>query len=180
MYELFLYLLSETALNFLQLMTPKMIFCSEKSINVMLNAIKKQNCNPMIVIFGKHVDAVSFSDILKNCNNAEITNFHYIELDDIKKTACILHTSGTTGTLKGVELSNYAMLTLMQHQWIHITNVPSLWFSSLFWLSGIMMNFNGIMQSTKAIIYPEFDENMTCQLIEKYKVILFIYYEFYE
>ncbi|KAG5344632.1 4CLL5 protein, partial [Acromyrmex charruanus] len=115
----------QTALHFLQLM-PKMIFCSEKSINVILNAIKKQNYNPMIVIFGKHVDAVSFSDILKNYNDAEITNFHYIELDDIKKTACILHSSGTTGMPKGVELSNYAMLILMQHHWIHITNVSSI------------------------------------------------------
>jgi len=167
------YLSLETTLHFLQTTTPKIIFSSEKSVNVVLSAIKEQNCSSTVVVFGKHVDAVSFSDILRNCNDAEMTNFRYIELDDIKKTACIMHSSGTTGIPKGVELSNYSMFFVCQQNIVNMTNVPSLWFSSLYWMTGIMMNFNGIMQSTKAIIYPEFDEEMTCRLIEKYKVILF-------
>jgi len=165
-------LLLETVLYFLQITTPKVIFCSEKSVNTVLSAVKKQNCNSMVVVFGKHINAISFSDILRNCNEVEVINFRYVELDDIKKTACIMHSSGTTGMPKGVELSNYAMLILCQQNNMNITNVPSLWFSSLYWLTGIMMNFNGIIQSTKAIIYPEFDEKMTCQLIKKYNVIL--------
>lgn len=165
-------MLSETILYFLQMTTPKVIFCSEKSVNTVLSAVKKQNCNSMVVVFGKHIDTISFSDIMRNCNEAEVISFRYVELDDIKKTACIMHSSGTTGKPKGVELSNYAMLILCQQNNMNMTNVPSLWFSSLYWLTGIMMNFNGIIQSTKAIIYPEFDEEMTCQLIEKYNVIL--------
>jgi len=167
------YLSSETILHFLQMMTPKMIFCSEKSVNVVLSGIKKLNCNSTVVVFGKYIDAISFSNILKNCNDAEITNFRYAELDDIKKTACIMHSSGTTGMPKGVELSNYAMLILSKENMTNMTDIPTLWFSTLYWMTGIMMSFNGIMQGTKAIIYPEFDEEMTCRLIEKYKVILF-------
>lgn len=153
--------------------TPKMIFCSEKSVDIVLRAMKEQNRNPTIVVFGKHIDAISFSDILNNCNDAEVTNFRYSKLDDIKKTACIMHSSGTTGMPKGVELSNYSMIILCQENNINMANVPTLWYSNLYWMTGIMMNFNGIVQSTKAIIYPEFDEEMTCRLIEKYKVILF-------
>ena len=52
------------------------------------------------MIFDKHVDAVSFSVILKNCNDVEVTNFRYIELDNIKKTACIMHSLSTTGDAK--------------------------------------------------------------------------------
>lgn len=155
-------------------MTPKIIFCSEKSANIVLSAIKEQHCNSTVVVFGEHADAISFSDILTNCNDAEVVNFRYAELDDIKKTTCILHSSGTTGMPKGVELSNYSLLILCQENTINLTtDVPSLWYSSLYWMTGVIMNFNGIMKSTKAIIYPEFDEEMTCRLIEKYKVILF-------
>ncbi|XP_071639660.1 luciferin 4-monooxygenase-like [Temnothorax longispinosus] len=159
----------QTAMHVLELTTPKMIFCNEKSVDVVLSAIKKKNFNPTVVIFGKHVDAISFSDILNNCNDAEVSNFRYVELDDIQKTACISHSSGTTGLPKGVELSNYYILILSQQKDLKINNAPSLWFSSLYWLSGIMLNFNAIVNSSKVILYPEFDEEMTCQLIEKYK-----------
>ncbi|XP_077257097.1 luciferin 4-monooxygenase-like [Temnothorax americanus] len=160
----------QNMLYFLQMTTPKIIFCSEKSVNVVLSALKEQNCNSTVVVFGKHVGAISFSDILRNCNDTEVINFRYVELDDVKKTACIMHSSGTTGMPKGVELSNYSMLFLSQQNNINMANVPSLWYSSLYWLTGIIMNFDGIRQSTKAIIYPEFDEEMTCRLIEKYKI----------
>lgn len=167
------YLLSETSLHVLRLTTPKVIFCSEKSVDVVLSAIKEQKCNPTIVIFGKHVDAISFFDILKNCNDVEVVNFRYVELDNIKKTACILHSSGTTGMPKGVELSNYGLLVAIQESVLDVANAPSLWFSSLYWLSGTAMNLNVIAQGGLAILYPEFNEEMTCQLIEKYKVILY-------
>lgn len=165
------YLSSETTLYILQLIMPKIIFCSEKTVDVVLTAIKEKNCNSKVVVFGKHAGAISFSDILKNCNDVEVTNFRYVELDNIKKTACIMHSSGTTGMPKGVELSNYSILILSLEKNMDMNNAPSLWFSSLYWLSGIMMNFNSIVQSAKVILYPEFDEEMTCQLIDKYKVI---------
>ncbi|XP_011690711.1 PREDICTED: uncharacterized protein LOC105451753 [Wasmannia auropunctata] len=160
----------QTTLYFLQMMTPKIIFCSEKSVDVVLSAIKEKNYNATVVVFGKHTGAISFSDILRNCNDTEVTNFRYIELDDIKKTACILHSSGTTGMPKGVELSNCAVLIVSQQITTNTANVPSIWFSTLFWITGLFMNFSGIVQGTKAIIYPEFEEEMTCRLIEKYKI----------
>ncbi|XP_018369932.1 PREDICTED: luciferin 4-monooxygenase-like [Trachymyrmex cornetzi] len=164
----------QTALHVLRLTTPKVIFCSEKSVDVVLSAIKEQKCNPMIVIFGKHVDAISFFDILRNCNDVEVANFRYVELDDIKKTACILHSSGTTGMPKGVELSNYGLLVITQGNILAVANTPLLWFSSLYWLSGTALNLSMIVQGSLAIFYPEFDEEMTCRLIEKYKHLFFL------
>lgn len=164
---------SETTLHVMQLTTPKVIFCSEKSVDIVLKAMKEKNYSSIVVVFGKHVDAISFFDILSNCNDAKVANFRYVELDDIKKTACILHSSGTTGLPKGVELSNYTILFLVQgNGGFNMNNASSLWFSSLYWLSGIMMNFNAIVYNAKVILYPEFDEEMTCKLIEKYKVIM--------
>lgn len=166
-----MYLSSETALHVLQLTTPKVIFCSEKSVDVVLNAMKEKNYNPTVVVFGKHVDAISFFDILRNCSDAEAANFRYAELDDIKKTACIMHSSGTTGMPKGVELSNNTMLFISEDNNMDMANLPTLWFSSLYWISGVMLNVKAITQGAKVIIYQEFDEETTCQLIEKYKVI---------
>ena len=153
---------------------PKVIFCSEKSIDAILSAIKEQNCNPTIVVFGKHVDAISFSDILNNCSNVEIANFHYVDHVDITKTACILHSSGTSGMPKGVELSNRVLLYICQNKSINSNNEIFLWFSSLYWVTGIFLNLTTIEQGRKVIICHEFNEEMTCQLIEKYQVICYI------
>lgn len=166
------YLSSETALYFLQLTMPKVIFCNEKSVDVILRAIKEKNCSPLVVVFGKHDGVISFSDILRNCNDEEVANFRYVKIDDLKRTVCILHSSGTTGISKGVELSSHSISIISQEKKLCINNEPSLWFSSLYWMSGIMMNFIAITSNSTVILYPQFDEEMLCRLIEKYKVIL--------
>ncbi|XP_011872347.1 PREDICTED: 4-coumarate--CoA ligase 1-like [Vollenhovia emeryi] len=160
----------KTAIHILQLTTPKVIFCREKSVDVVSRALKETNYSSTMVVFGKHADAISFSDILNNCNDAEVAKFRYVELDDIKKTACIMHSSGTTGMPKGVQLANYSIIRLSQESTLDMQDTSSIWFSSLYWLSGIMMNFNAIASGSRVILYPEFDEEKTCQLIEKYKV----------
>lgn len=151
---------------------PKVIFCNEKSVDVILRALKEKNYNSTVVVFGKHDDAISFSDILRNWNDEEVANFRYVEVDDLKKTVCILHSSGTTGMPKGVELSHYSTLITQEDNFFNLNQGPSIWFSSLYWMSGIIMNFNAINNCSKAILYPQFDEEMLCRLIEKYKVII--------
>ncbi|CAL1680762.1 unnamed protein product [Lasius platythorax] len=160
----------QTALHVMQLTTPKVIFCSEKPVNVILSAMKESNCNPTVVIFEDHPDAIAFSDILSMYSDAEVANFRYIELDDIKQTACIVHSSGTTGMPKGVEMSNYCLLLISEDTNIDLTNAVSTWFSPLYWISGIIMNLKAIVQCGRVILYPEFDEEIMCLLIEKYKV----------
>ncbi|KMQ87292.1 luciferin 4-monooxygenase [Lasius niger] len=160
----------QTALHLMQLTKPKIIFCNEKSANVILSAAKENNYSPTIAVFGHHPDTISFSDILNTCRDAEVAKFRYVELDDIKKTVCIMHSSGTTGMPKGVEMSNYCLLLISENKNLDMTNGVLIWFSSLYWISGVMMNFKAIAQGAKVIIYPEFDEETTCLLIEKYKV----------
>lgn len=154
----------------MQLTTPKIIFCSEKPVNVILSAMKESNYNATIVVFGNHPNAISFSDILNMCSNAEMANFRFTEVDNIKKTMCIMHSSGTTGMPKGVEMSNYCLLRISEDRNLNMNNAVSIWFSSLYWISGILMNLKSIVQGAKVIIYSEFDEEMTCRLVEKYKV----------
>lgn len=164
------YLLLETSLYVIQLITPKIIFCSEKSVDVILNAVKESNYNPTVVTFGNHPDAISFSDILSMYMDAEVANFRYIEPDNNKQTACIMHSSGTTGMPKGVEISNYCLLHVSEDKNFDMSSGVTIWFSSLYWLSGMLLNLKAIAQGVRVILYPEFDEEMTCRLIEKYKV----------
>lgn len=165
----------------MQLITPKIIFCSEKSVSVILSAIKETNCNPTIVIFDdlngisfpdilSDFNGISFSDILSMCSDDKVTNFQYVECNDIKKTMSIMHSSGTTGMPKGVELSNYCLLRISEDKNIDLIDAVAIWFSSLYWITGVMMNLMVIAQGAKIILYPEFDEKMICPLIEKHKV----------
>ncbi|XP_029159128.1 4-coumarate--CoA ligase 1-like isoform X2 [Nylanderia fulva] len=163
----------QTALHVMQLTTPKVIFCNEKVVNVILRATKENCFNPSVVVFGYYSDAIMFSDILNMHSDAEVANFQYVEPDNIKQTVCIIHTSGTTGMHKGVEMSHYALLITSENTNMSLTN--TVWFSSLHWIGGIVMNLKSIVQGIKVIIYPEFEEEMTCKLIEKYEVrILYI------
>ncbi|GAB1860349.1 Luciferin 4-monooxygenase [Camponotus japonicus] len=159
-------------LHVMQLTTPKVIFCNEKSVNVILNAIKESNCNPTIVIFGDHFNAISFSDILSMYSDDKVATFQYVECNDMRKTMCIMHSSGTTGMPKGVELSNYCLLRISEDKNIYLIDAVAIWFSSLYWITGVMMNLMAIAQGAKIILYPEFDEKAICPLIEKYKITM--------
>ncbi|XP_011632280.1 4-coumarate--CoA ligase-like 9 [Pogonomyrmex barbatus] len=55
---------------------------------------------------------------------------------------------------------------------VNMTNLRLLWFSPLYWMSGLLLNLYAIIDGATAILYPEFDEEMTCRLIEKYKIEL--------
>jgi len=150
---------------------PKIIFCTMKPMNVILKAMKNKNYSPIVVVYGEHPDTIPFSKALDSYSDTQVANFRYLELDDIKKTSCIIHSSGTTGMPKGVELSNYGLLMCLENKaFLHLTKRVSLWFSSLYWISGVIMNLISIVHGNQVIIYPHFDEEMTCQLIEKYKV----------
>ncbi|XP_029159132.1 4-coumarate--CoA ligase 1-like isoform X2 [Nylanderia fulva] len=165
----------QTSLHVMQLTTPKVIFCNEKVVNVILKATKENCFNPNIVVFGDYPDAIAFSDILSMYSDAEAANFQFFEPDNIKQTVCIIHTSGSTGMPKGVELSNYALLISIENRMLNATSTVLLWFSPLHWIGGIVMNLKSIVQGYKVIIYPKFEEEMTCRLIKKYEVkILYI------
>lgn len=157
-------------LHVMRLTTPKIIFCSEKSVNVILNAIKESNCKPTVVIFGDYFNAISFSDILSLYSDDKVATFQYVECNDMKKTVCIMHSSGTTGMPKGVELSNYCLLHISEDKNIDLIDAVAIWFSSLYWITGVIMNLMAIARGAKIILYPDFDEEVTCLLIEKYKI----------
>ncbi|XP_020290450.1 4-coumarate--CoA ligase 1-like [Pseudomyrmex gracilis] len=159
-----------TALHYIKLTKPKAIFCTAKPLDVIRKALKETNYNIKIVVFDDNSDEFSFSDILNSYSNAEISNFRRVETFDLKKTGCILYTSGTTGMPKRVEVSNYVVIDWATADIMNIRNNTVLWYSCLFWMTGVRFNLETIVHGREVLLYPVFDEEMTCVLIEKYKV----------
>ncbi|XP_020290456.1 luciferin 4-monooxygenase-like, partial [Pseudomyrmex gracilis] len=158
-----------TVLHYINLTRPKAIFCTKKPLVEIRKALKETNYNIKVVVFDENSNELSFSDILNRYSDAEVANFQYVE-HGLKKTACILLSSGTTGMPKGVELSNNTLLDWAFEDIMNIKNEATLWFSPLFWISGVCLNLGTIVHGRKVLLYPVFDEEMTCVLIEKYKV----------
>ncbi|XP_020290457.1 4-coumarate--CoA ligase-like 7 [Pseudomyrmex gracilis] len=159
-----------TALHCIKLIKPKAIFCTAKPLNVIRTAVTEANYNIKVVVFDDNSDEFSFSDILNGYTDAEIANFRYVEHDILKQTACIVHSSGTINMPKGVELSNSTLMNLAINKTINMKNSVSFWFTSLYWITGVSLNLRAIAHGANVLLYPVFDEEMTCVIIEKYKV----------
>jgi len=156
--------------HMLQLLTPKIIFCTKKPVDEILKAIKDKKYSPIVVVYGDHPGTISFSEVLSGYSNMQVSNFRYLELDDIKKTSCILHSSGTTGMPKAIELSNYTILLIAETEDSLDMNMVGIWFSTLYWITGLILSIRSIVHGVEIVICPYFDEEMTYRLIQKYKV----------
>jgi len=145
--------LVDTAHHMLQLTTPKIIFCTEKPVDMILKAMKNKSYSPIVVVYGDYPGTISFSKVLSGYTDVQVANFRYLELMP-----------------KGVELSNYCLLLNAEVQDSLDVSMVTMWFSSFYWISGIFLSIRSIARGVKIIIYPYFDAEMTCRLIQKYKV----------
>lgn len=82
----------------------------------------------------------------------------------------IVCSSGTTGLAKGVCLTHAALLDQFARGFHVSTDSVLLCFSTLYWLSGVLMLMLGILNSATRIITTEaFSSDLLLRLIEKYK-----------
>lgn len=158
------------ARHFLTLSGAKIAFANEDSVNTLLEAAKLENYDLKVVVFGNAPNAVPFSKVLEGHSKSDVEKFQCTPVNDTHQTAAILYSSGTTGLSKGVQISHYALLSnFLLLKGLRMDGVP-LWFSNYFWISGVLCTLNCIVNYTTRIIYPKFEEEIMCKLIEKYKV----------
>lgn len=150
---------------------PKVVFANERSAPVVLEAAKIECHQLKVVTFGEHLGTTSFSDVLKGHSKSSLANFQCAEIDDPERTAVILFSSGTTGLPKGVQLPHRAFLKFLELDVeFSLKSHVSTWFSTLYWLSGTLLNLKSIVAGSKKIIAANSDEETVCKIIEKYKV----------
>lgn len=97
----------------LRLLQPTMLFTSLTFLDIVENAVKLVKIQSTIVVLGSTTKHVPFELFVQMKSNEAC--FTPTEPDDIKDTAYICFTSGSTGMMKAACVSDYRMSVLSQH-----------------------------------------------------------------
>ncbi|XP_076286175.1 uncharacterized protein LOC143211923 [Lasioglossum baleicum] len=158
------------ARHFIRLVEPKVIFTNQKSARVALDAVKIETSEAKVVTFGDYPGSVPFVDVLQAHSEVDVADFQCEDVD-IDDTALILFSSGTTGLPKGVELSHkMVLMTTDTSLGLDLSQERPLWFSPISWISGVLCSLKVLASGGKKIIGSNFEPQIACELIEKYKI----------
>lgn len=163
----------EVTKHFLNLTTPKVVFVNEESAEMTSEMSKETGVKPKIIVFGNAANLQSLNDIFTSEDEKLVAEFQCTKLSSVDDPAVIVYTSGTTGLPKGALLSHRSLfgnLNIATKLGVGDGGVTSMIFSSLSWISGILLMLRGVAAVERRIIYPVFSEDKTLQLIEKYQV----------
>lgn len=150
---------------------PKIVFASSKAAEVISQAAVNSKATVKIVTFEKSNKFVSLEDALKVPSDAEVRKFTCTDSKDISKGAIVFFSSGTTGLPKGVELSHNSILSNLSIIFkFGQPNQTALWYSTLYWISGIMLVLRCVLTYSKRVLCQEFDPKILGQIIEDHKV----------
>ncbi|XP_043502062.1 4-coumarate--CoA ligase 1-like [Polistes fuscatus] len=155
---------------YMKLSGAKIVFADENSVDTILEAAKLENHDIKIVVFGESSNALPYSKILDGYSKLDVNNFECTPVDNVHDSAVLLYSSGTTGPPKAVLLSHFSFLcNLSLPNGFNVEGIP-LWFSQYFWITGVLATLSGISKYCVKLLYPKFEEEMACKIIEKYKV----------
>ena len=151
------------------------MFACEKSVDLLMEAARLESIDLKMVVFGKHGTLISLHDAMSEQNVNEVINFKpkTVNPNDL---AWILFSSGTTGMPKGVAHSYESLFTNVYYFVFmpYCENRASLWYSSLYWITGTLSMFQALIAGSTRILHANFDPVETCQVINKYKVCVII------
>ncbi|GLV33980.1 uncharacterized protein CBL_11137 [Carabus blaptoides fortunei] len=155
----------------LKLVAPKFVFCGVESEQMMETCLAEAGINnAQIIVFGGTDRNVPFEEFLRSSGSEE--EFEPKPVADIFDTAVIFFSSGTTGLPKGICTTHYGLLAQNAYLGFHVDARVCLYFTSLYWISGVMLLTMTILFGGTRVVCRKFDETKTMADVEKYKVTL--------
>ena len=172
-------------LHLLKQIRPRILFITPESVPSIEKSVQDLCLDSEIVVFGETQKHTQFSDFLEPHWNED--EFNPVTINDLKETAVIHFSSGTTGLPKGICLSHHACIG----QSLNITHTENpdheymksqaervsfpltqLGYTSLYWVSASTMLLTSVIQGFCRLICPSFDAKEIWDFIEKYKPLV--------
>lgn len=129
--------------------------------------------SPKIVVYDEVEGFESLESILddKHFDKNEVNEFS-CTTSNMRNTAVMLFSSGTTGLPKAVEISQTMFIVPAFWQVPRQSSGSiGLWFGSLSWITSVVLTVRTILSFSTAVKYAGFDSEKVCRVIEKYKVL---------
>lgn len=162
--------------HMLGLTKPKIIFVEDEVLDKVKVSLKKLEINPRIFCFTKDSEKTdvgcvkSFFDL--NVRREIIDSFRPTPIPDTENhIGVIICSSGTTGLSKGVCLSQAQVVSQLVRAFPCVSNETIHAFSSLYWLTGMVILLQGTIDGAVRIISCKpFNPEYFFKLVEKYKI----------
>ncbi|XP_063930875.1 luciferin 4-monooxygenase-like isoform X1 [Zophobas morio] len=168
--------------HLLNTVRPKIIFATSESVRAIGEVLKEISLDAELVVLGKSTKHTEFSEFLKP--HADEDKFEPVEIHDLKETALIYFSSGTTGLPKGICLNHYGFLGHSLNSKVS-KNVDEEWFASVlprmsfpptillytsqYWISAGAMLLSSILEGYCRLICEDFDGKEIWNLFQRFK-----------
>ncbi|XP_039441859.1 luciferin 4-monooxygenase-like [Culex pipiens pallens] len=150
---------------------PKLVFCESETLVEMIPACEMAGIAPKVIVFGDKVTGFSHIEDLLLPTGVENT-FVPVHLDNPSaELAVLLCSSGTTGRSKAVSLSHSICIAHVAN-FFECTSSDILFaYSSLYWLSGLVMVLAGTLAgATRIITRDPFTVQRTLDIVQRFHV----------
>ncbi|XP_029677831.1 4-coumarate--CoA ligase-like 7 [Formica exsecta] len=179
------YFIEDNISSVLEQVKPSMLFIDEKFYMIALRSmnelkIPKGMPKTKIIVFSdkdknpstKNKNLPTLEVVMNYSDLVRVELFSCVKMTNIKSTAMILFTSGTTASPVHIKIPHVAFMAPPdQHAPNMLKNDTALLFESLCFINGIFITIQAILLHVKVIrIESRFDAETACKIIEKYRV----------
>ncbi|KAK4873125.1 hypothetical protein RN001_015154 [Aquatica leii] len=157
------------AVYLLKQVDPKMIFVSVDGVELVEAVVRHLPQVPEIVVFGETYNHTPFADFL--VESLEEAEFTPVKVTNLKETAVVYFSSGSTGLPKGICLSHLALLNTVKWS-LNARNFTYYSSSPAAWASFTTTLLSAIVSGSCRIIVQKFDPLTFWKILETFKVTL--------
>ncbi|CAH2100713.1 unnamed protein product [Euphydryas editha] len=151
---------------------PKILFCSPSTYNKNKDIITSMAFIGKIIIFGEPIEeAIGFKEFLTQ--HANVDDFDTAPVNPLEDDAIILFTSGTSGMPKGIRMTHYKYLIVLQNWYSEIyTGMRSLPVVDWYLNYGQYLSFFLHQMGLALVYYNNADTEKILEIVQDYKVTL--------